>query len=108
MQSKTETLASNLDENSIQSLQSIQTSLKIVSKSQNVKIPEEMVEKLKRGSHLKTLIPTNQSTGPGPVNHLVNAINDLTFPNFHVFPHFVILSLPFSVKILNLLCPMPW
>ena len=44
MRSKTETRASNLPKNPIQSLQSIQTLLKIVFRNQNQKNPKEMKE----------------------------------------------------------------
>ena len=44
VQSKTETLASNPPKNPIQSLQSVQTLLKLVSGSRNVKNPKEMKE----------------------------------------------------------------
>ena len=62
------------------------------------------VQKLKRGSHLKTSIPTNWSTSPGPVDHLVNTVNDLIFQFFCAFPRFVI-PLPFSVEIHNFFMP---
>ena len=42
--SKTETLASNLPKNPIQSLQSVQTLLKTISRNQNQKNPKEMEE----------------------------------------------------------------
>ena len=44
MRSKTETRASNLPKNPFQSLQSIQTLLKIVFRNQNQKNPKEMKE----------------------------------------------------------------
>ena len=44
VQSKTKTLASNPPKNPIQSLQLVQTLLKLVFGSQNVKNPQEMEE----------------------------------------------------------------
>ena len=44
VQSKTKTLASNPPKNPIQSLQSVQTLLKLISERKNVKNPEEMKE----------------------------------------------------------------
>ena len=56
------------------------------------------MENLKREASLKISIPMNQSIGPGPVDHLVNTVNNLTFPIFCAFPRFVI-PLPFSDEI---------
>ena len=42
------------------------------------------MEKMKCGSLFKSLVLTNRSTSPDLVDHLVNAVNGLTFVHFLV------------------------
>ena len=92
---KSETLASKLPKNPIQGLQSTAiTSKSLIDNwiERDLEELEETCEKMKRGNHLKSQIPTNLSTGRGPVDCLVNAVNDLTF----FFAHFLVLwSFPY-------------
>ena len=57
------------------------------------------MEKLKHESHLKTPIPMNWSTSPGPFDRLGNVFHFFIFVYFLIF---FILPLPFSIEIPNL------
>ena len=97
---KSETLASKLPKNPIQGLQSTAiTSKSLIDNwiERALEELEETCEKMKRGNHLKSQIPTNLSTGRGPVDCLVNALNNLTF---HIlFISRFLIRPPFSVEI---------
>ena len=56
------------------------------------------MEKTTRRSLFKSLVLTNRSTGPGPVNYLVNVVNGFDFSYFVHFLIFFILPLTFSVE----------
>ena len=56
------------------------------------------MEKLKRESHLKTPIPMNWSTGPSPIDRLVNTVNDLTFQLLYIFSFFLSSPYHFQLK----------
>ena len=85
VQSKIETLAFNPPKNPIQSFQSVQTLLKLISGSRNVKKLMRIVEKTTRESLFKSPVPTNRLTGPGPIDHLVNGFDFSSFVHFLVF-----------------------
>ena len=71
--------------------QPVKNALKSVSRSQNQKNPKESEEngaEKKCRSLLIFLTSTNRSTGPHPIDRLVNVVNDFDFP---IFVHFFIL-----------------
>ena len=89
--------------------QPVKNALKSVSKSQNQKNPKELKKngaEKKCRSLLIFLTSTNRSTGPHPIDRLVNVVNDIDFPTFVHF--FILRSSPchFQFKSPIFLCPM--
>ena len=96
---KMETLAFKVFKTLPKSNQLVRNALKLVSRSQNKKNPEEWrrtMQKKKYGSLLKFPTLTNWSIGWGSINRLVNAVNDFDFP---IFAHFFILWSPYPFQL---------